>query len=167
MKISTFAEDAADVVLPVSQGDGKPVGEVALFFRPFMYEFLEEMRTKFELVVYSSLGGDYLKTIVDFLERTQKYFEYRFDDKFCIFANFSSCVKCIDFLLSNRSPENIVVVDTSAKSLPLTPTNLVTLPRYEGSPLDCDLVKLAAVLDTVAREPDCRIGIAQLQRPTQ
>ncbi len=160
MSVSIFAAEDADAVLSVKEGGQ----EVSLFFRPFMFEFLEEVRNKFELVIYSSLSKPYLDAIADRLEKTQKYFEHRFDESFCIFANISYGVKCIDFLLSNRSPENIIVVDTSARALPLTPENLVPIARYEGDPADCELARLAAVLDLLAKEPDVRAAIRRFRK---
>ena len=160
MTISTFAADNADAVLQIPDG-----GEVSLFFRPFLQEFLDEMQKKFELILYSSLSKSTLNAVMNHIEKKQKYFVHCFDESFCIFANVSYGVKCIDFLLTNRSAEDIIVVDTTVKALPLTPDNLVPISRYDQNSDDTELVKLAVALDLISKESDVRIAIKK-NRPS-
>jgi len=158
MNISSFAADNFDVVLPVCNG----TNEISLLLRPFVYEFLEDVKTKFELILYSSLKNEYLIPIANYLEkiRLTTYFVHRFDENFCLFANISSGIKCLDFLLENRRAQDIIVVDCTPKSLPLNPNNFIPIKRYEGiisgSKQDNELVKLSVILDNLSKVDDAR-----------
>ena len=160
MMVSMFNTDNADVVLPLSE-ESKSSEELALFYRPLLLDFLEDVKSKFELIMYSSLRKAQLTAIMDHLEKESKYFEYIFNEAFCVFANVSYGVKCIDFLSTNRSPADIIVVDTTAQALPLSPNNLVPISRYEGDANDSELAKLAAVLDVISKAKDVREAIRE------
>ena len=166
MMVSMFVADNADAVLPINEEKGH-TGEIALFYRPLMRDFLEEIKGKYELIMYSSLSKTQLKVITDHLEELNKYFDYIFDETYCVFANVSYGVKCIDFLSTNRSPADIIVVDTTAEALPLSPDNLIPISRYEGDTNDTELPKLAAVLDVIQEAKDVRVAIKKYRESTE
>ena len=159
MMVSTFAEDGADEVLKCEGGL-----EISIFYRPYLFEFLEDMKSRFELIIYSSLNRQALVPIIQKLEEHKKFFQYVFDETFCIFANISYGVKCVDFLLSNRRVEDIILVDTSAKSLPLSQDNFVPVPRYDGNKEETELIRLATVLGALEKENDIREAIKKLRK---
>ena len=167
MMISAFATDNADEIVELKSDQGFPVGEFSIKYRPFLHEFLDDMMEKFELVVYSTFGPKHVQAIVDCIERRKKYFTYRFHEDFCLFANISSSVKCIDFLYGNRSKADIIVVDTRAKTLPLTVDNFVPISSYMGDDSkDRELVKLATILDKLSKEKDVTSAIKAYQTVT-
>ncbi len=144
--VSAFATESADEVLHLKNGT-----EISVKYRPYMHEFLEDMTANYELIVYSTFKREQVKAIVDSIEKRRKYFSYRFHDEFCLFANLSSGVKCLDFLYSGRSPADIILVDTRVKKLPLSVDNFVPVTSYnEEEPSDMGLIRLAAVLDKLA-----------------
>ena len=161
MSVSTFAAESADEIVQV-QKTGAPASELAISYRPYVYDFLEDMKTKYELVVYSSFSNEYLQAAVDALEKKQRYFFHRFCDEFCLFANIAYSVKCLDFLYANRSPADVIVVDNSPKALPLSPDNFLPINFYDGKQtLDSELPKLALVLDQLASVDDVRVALRQ------
>jgi TFIIF-interacting CTD phosphatase-like protein len=161
MTVMTFAAEGADEIVEVSRTGGCK-GELALGFRPYLFEFLEDMQSKYELVLYSSFSSEYLQAIADSVERRKKYFTHRFHDDFCLFANISYSVKCLDFLCGNRSPANIILLDNTPRTLPLTPDNFLSVPFYSGSQ-DAELPKVAAVLEGLAAVPDLRTALRQFR----
>ncbi len=158
--VSTFATENADEIISLKSEPAGTVAELSIKYRPHMHEFLEDMASKYELIVYSNFSNRQVQAIADCVEKRRKYFAYRFHDEFCLFANISSSVKCLDFLYSNRSLADIILVDARAKTLPLTVDNFVPLPTFSGDdPNDTELVKLAAVLDRLAEAKDVAAAI--------
>ena len=148
-----MAEEGADKKVPIYY-DTTLITEFSLHYRPGLIEFLEDMKTKYELIIYSSLNKTYVDAIVRCIEENEKYFEYIFGEDFCIFANISYGVKCLDFLFGNRTKDDIILVDTTAKSLPFYSDNFVPIPSYCAiNAKDYELAKLASLLDLMIAEP--------------
>lgn len=122
--------------------------EISIRLNPFAFNFLEDMKTKYELILYSSLNRKYLQAILNYLEHDRKYFEYILDESYCLYANVFQGVKYLNFLCCSRSLSNIVAVDTSAKCFPLNPDNFI--------PALSSLFKLGQILDLIAKESDVR-----------
>ena len=164
MMVSTFAADNADEVIHVETDNKLPIGELAVSYRPHVHEFLKYVKSRFELIVYSSFNGFFLDGIINSLERMEKFFVHRFDEDFCLFANISYSIKCLDFLLANRSLADIIMIDQTVRALPLTPDNLIPISAYDSlNPADEELPKLAILLDLVASAPDVRVAIRTLR----
>lgn len=163
MMVSNFAAENADEVIKIEK-TGFPPEEASIYCRPHLFDFLNDMEAKFELIIYSSFGIAYVKALVARLERDKKYFQYIFGDEFCLFANVFSCVKCIDFLFHNRSPEDIIMVDTQYTSLPLSKDNLIPILPYDRvNKQDTELAKLSCLLDALVGEKDVREGIQKFR----
>ena len=153
--VSTFATDNADDIIELNDGKGATVGELSLKYRPYMKEFLDDMSTKFELILYSTFSKQYVKALVEHIEKDKKYFSYCFHDEFCLFANISCGIKCTDFLYGNRKLSDIILLDNSVKVFPFSPDNFVPISPFTGEdPKDIELVKLSAFLEKLAKEKD-------------
>eukprot|EP00826_Nyctotherus_ovalis_P044597 TRINITY_DN4825_c0_g1_i1.p1 TRINITY_DN4825_c0_g1~~TRINITY_DN4825_c0_g1_i1.p1 ORF type:complete len:132 (+),score=22.34 TRINITY_DN4825_c0_g1_i1:448-843(+) len=113
------------------------------------------MKTKYELILYSSLNRRYLQPIIDYLEQKEKYFQYSFDESYCLSANMFQGVKCLNFLCETRSLKNVIAVDTSVKSFPLNPENVLPVP-CDSLFSDTTLAKLGAILDSISKENSVR-----------
>jgi RNA polymerase II subunit A small phosphatase-like protein len=163
MKVDSFASENATEIVPVL---GERPGELALNYRPFLFDFLEDMSRLYELVVYTSFSKDYLHAILKGVEKNSRYFAHSFHDEFCIFANIAYSVRCLDFLYANRSPADIVFVETSVKTLPLTPYNFIPIPVYDGSPTDSELPKLATLLTQLSTVDDIPTAVRKFLSPT-
>lgn len=122
-RVSTFVKSNSDELIEVESGEPGGCVEFSIDYRPYLYEFLDDMAEKYELVIYSRLDKEIIKKIVSSIEKKKKYFSYCFGKEFCFFANFSFAVKCLDFLYSNRLDRDIIAVDTKAASFPLSPDN--------------------------------------------
>jgi len=165
MHVSSLAgEDEPDAKVPIYINEDTLIMEFALHFRPFIFDFLNDMKDKFELILYSSLNPTYVSAIVECLERKEKYFVHRFGEDFCIFANLSYGVKCLDFLLGNRNQEDIILVDTTVKCLPHYPDNFVPVPAYSWkNSKDQELPKLASLLDLLYKEQNVTEAISDFR----
>jgi len=162
MMVSTYLRDNDDDVIELKTTKGAPIVELSIKYRPFLYEFLDDVSQKYELILYSTFNSQYVRAIADVIERKKKYFVHVFHDEFCLFANISSGMKCIDFLMGKRSAKDIIVVDTIAVTCPLTPENYVPIERFMGDDVaDNELIKLARVLDELAEVKDIRQTIKE------
>ena len=148
MHISTMVEEDADVKVPIYINKSIFVTELSLHFRPYLFDFLEDMSSKYELILYSSLNKAYVDSILEVIEGSKKYFEYIFNEDACVFANLSYGVKCLDFLLHNRTLDDIVLVDVTVKTLPCYSNNFVPiLPYNQKSIEDKGLAFLSVAID--------------------
>lgn len=158
MMVSTFARENDDELIELKSEKGAILSELSIKYRPYLYDFLDDVSTKFELVLYSTFGYQQVQAIADALEKKKgkKYFSYRFHDEFCLFSNISYGVKCIDFLYGKRSAKDIIVVDTKTRTLPLNVDNFFSIEEFTGDTArgDMELVKLAKVLDELASSKD-------------
>jgi len=152
-----YAAENADVVLNII-GTNE---EISIELKPFAFNFLEDMKSKYELILYSFLDRKYLLAILNYLERDEKYFEYILDESYCLYANVFQGVKYLNFLCSTRSLSNIVVVDTSVKNFPFDPDNFI--PALSSSTF---LPKLGRILNLIAKESDVRKVIKKYSERT-
>ncbi len=160
MSVSTFASEDGDEVISVRKQGESLTSELSVRYRPFLHEFLEDMQSHYELILYSSFCQDYVNALAGAMEKGRKVFVHRFGEEFCVFANIAYSVKCIDFLLGNRSPADIVVLDNSARFFPLTADNVVPIPIYDPAVgQDDELARLGRVLGNMAQEKDVREAV--------
>ena len=150
MKVWTFAKDDADEIIEVKTNDGSIQTEISIENRPYLYDFLDDISQKFELIIYSTFSENYVNAIVDTMESKKKYFSYRFGDNFCLFANILCGIKCVNFLYKDRSDKDIIIVDTKDSRFPLNDGNFIQIKNYEARAYgDTELPKLAKVLDQI------------------
>ena len=158
VSIANFACEEADEIAPMFNKNGEQIGEISITFRPYLFEFLDDISSRFELVLYTSYSTEYMEAIVKVLEKRKKYFAYKFGEDFCIIANISSySVKCVNFLLGNRSENDIIMVDNDVKEFPFSTDNFVPVSYYEGNKAEDDeLPKLASFLKKLSEEKNVR-----------
>jgi len=129
---------------------------VYLKLRPFLFEFLNEMSKKYEIIIYTATHPLYADRILNFIEHKQKYFAYRLYRNHCIAVNEGKVYKSIDFLMTNRDPKEVVFVDNCVKSLTMNLKNSVPIKSYYGEQSDCELFYLANYLNELYKEEDVR-----------
>ena len=155
MMVSTFARDTDDEIIEIKSDKSGVSTELSIKYRPYLYEFLDDVSQRFELVLYSTFNYYSVHAIANAIEKSKKYFSYRFHDEFCLFSNIASGVKCIDFLLGHRSNKDIIVVDTKSQTLPLSVNNFLPIePFAEDGTDDKELIKLSRVLEEFADTKD-------------
>jgi CTD small phosphatase-like protein 2 len=160
--VSTFATDNSDDIIELSDGKGAAMGELSIKYRPFLKEFLDDMSTKFELIIYSTFNSQYVKALVKQIEKCKKYFTYSFHDEFCLFANISCGLKCTDFLYGNRTLSDIIIVGDNVKVFPFSSDNFIPISVFTGDEhKDIELIKVATLLDKLAKEKDIPTAIRQ------
>eukprot|EP00826_Nyctotherus_ovalis_P015129 TRINITY_DN1426_c0_g1_i2.p1 TRINITY_DN1426_c0_g1~~TRINITY_DN1426_c0_g1_i2.p1 ORF type:complete len:168 (-),score=23.53 TRINITY_DN1426_c0_g1_i2:166-669(-) len=158
MCVSTSPEKS-DVQVPLFV-DEMLVGELFVQFRPFLFEFLNDISSKYELILYSSLNRVYVEAIIANVPKLGKYFAYIFGDDYCVFANLDYGVKCLDFLLDDRNLGDILLVDKTPKSLPHFPYNFLPAPIYGKDNLgDRRLITLGVAIDHIMTHKTVQEGV--------
>lgn len=154
MKIYLYASEGSDATLTIN----KNKEEISVKLNPYVFDFLDDIKRKYELIVYSSLNRKYLQPILKYLEKEKKYFAYTFDEEFCLFANVFQGMKYLNSLCGTRSLKEIVVIDTSVKKYPLNSLNVVPIPMNSHSP-EIFLPKLGVILEEISKESDVQKAI--------
>jgi hypothetical protein len=158
MGMSTFPEQS-DIQIPIYIGE-MLIGELYVKLRPFLFEFLADISSKYELILYSSLNRAYVDSILANISGLENYFAYIFGDDHCVFANLDYSVKCLDFLLETRSLADILFVDKTLKSLPHFPYNFMPAPLYsKDDPDDKGLAKISVGIDRIMTQKTVQEGV--------
>ena len=163
IKISTNTEDC-DASVPIYLNDEVLISNLSIKYRPFLFEFLDDMASKYELILYSSLNSYYINAIISKIPQLGKYFNHIFGEEFCVFSNIEYGVKFLDFLLSNRTIESIVLADKTIKTLPNFPHNFVPVQPFDEDKDDLELVKLGYSIDYIMQEKNSKNAIYDIIR---
>ncbi len=129
--------------------------------RPFLEEFLEDMASRFELVLYTSANKGYADIIVDFIERKRKYFAHKLYTQQCLQNPGVYTYKYLELLCTNRSIKNVVLVDNSVRNFALSIRNGIPIKEYMGEEADAELVYLANYMRQLAAVEDVRTVIKE------
>ena len=129
--------------------------KVYMKLRPFLNEFLEGVSKKYELILYTASNPLYADRILNYIEHSNKYFSHRIYRLQCITLP-NRLYKPLDFLLSNRSIRDIVIVDNRVQCFSMNIRNGIPIKSFYGDVNDKELLKLAEYLDELSRVRDVR-----------
>ena len=71
-KISTFFRDDLDEVIEVKNPNTSMSSELSIDYRPYLYDFLDDVSKKFELIIYSTFNSQYVNAIADAIEKKDR-----------------------------------------------------------------------------------------------
>ena len=100
-----------------------------LNLRPNIHEFLHEMKSIYELVLFSENSKNYVGPILDIIQQKEKYFEYILCNEFITFDKYGQEIK--DLNLLGRDLKNIIVVDNMKQYYKNT-DNLICIKSFFG-----------------------------------
>ena len=132
---------------------------IYLKFRPFLHEFLTDMRDFYELIIYTSAEQEYADMIVNTIEEKESYFAHRLYSTQCMIKPDKYLFKNLEILCENRDIKDILIVDNSVRNFSLSVRNGIPIFDYKGSVNDVQLLSLAPYLRKLAEEDDVRIPI--------
>ena len=105
-------------------------GKNTLILRPYLNEFLHEMKNLYEIIIFSDTSKEYTNFIVDIIQQKEKYFSYILNNKYITYDNKNGKVK--DLSLLGRELANIVVVDSIDKYYKMNKDNLICIKSFFG-----------------------------------
>ena len=129
-------------------------------FRPYLDSFLQKVKEKYELIVFTSGTKDYADPLEDAIEQDRKYFDARLYRQHTIVCG-KDIVKDISRI--GRPLDKIIIVENMPQNYRLQKENGILIKSFYGEDIyDTALASLADILVKIANEfNDVRIGIAK------
>lgn len=118
--------------------------QIAIFLRPFLYEFLEEMKKLFQIYVFTAGERNYATSILDCIDPEGVYIEGRLFRDSCQQSEFGF-LKNLD-VFANRNLKDVVLVDNSIFSCAMQLDNGVPVLPFFFDPEDRELLFLMEYL---------------------
>ena len=129
-------------------------------FRPYLDSFLQKVKEKYEIIVFTSGTQDYADPLEDAIEQEEKYFDARLYRQHTI-----ACGKDIvkDISRIGRPLDKILIVENMPQNYRLQKENGILIKSFYGEDIyDTALVALGDILMKIANEfNDVRKGIAK------
>ena len=129
-------------------------------FRPYLDSFLQKVKEKYEIIVFTSGTQDYADPLEDAIEQDEKYFDARLYRQHTI-----ACGKDIvkDISRIGRPLDKILIVENMPQNYRLQKENGILIKSFYGEDIyDTALVALGDILMKIANEfNDVRKGIAK------
>lgn len=115
-------------------------GKIGLRLRPYIFDFLEQIYQRFELVLYTASGEVYAMKIKQLIDPDGKYFAAILHRQHCVFFK-SAHLKSID-AIANRDRNDIFVIDNSLYAFPFDHAHKILIRPYTDDVNDCELLKV-------------------------
>jgi len=115
-----------------------------VLLRPGLRKFLTEMSGRYELVIFSEQGSEYVKMVMETLDSFGKYNIKSFGHEYYTLHG-TSYVK--DLKILGRHDGRIILVDLSKIADPDRPDNTIVVRKFEGDGMDDTLNKLTPLLN--------------------
>ena len=127
-------------------------------FRPYLDSFLQKVREKYEIIVFTSGTQDYADPLVDAIEQDEKYFDARLYRQHTI-AYGKDIVKDISRI--GRPLDKMLIVENMPQNYRLQKENGILIKSFYGEDIyDTALASLGDILMKIAYEfNDVRKGI--------
>ena len=129
-----------------------------LKFRPGLDGFLLSIKQNYEIIVFTSATEEYADPIINEIENSVKYFDFRLYRKHAIISD-NSYVK--DISRVGRPLDKIIIVDNMPQNYRLQKENGIMIKPFWGEDdFDTALVSLGEILNKIYKEfDDVRKGI--------
>ena len=126
--------------------------------RPYLYQFLENIKKYYELVVFTAATQEYADPIINALETNRKYFDYRLYRIHTIIID-NDFVKDLSKL--GRDLSKTIIVDNMEQNYKLQKNNGITIRPFWGKDNeDSALIDLLEILIKIAEKNlDVRTGL--------
>ena len=106
--------------------------EGQLFFRPYLFEFLESVSQYYEIIIFTAGLKEYAKIVLDLIENRlgKKIFDYRLYRENTISNDEGIFIK--DLSKIGRSLQKIIIVDNTRDNYELQKNNGIEIKSYYG-----------------------------------
>jgi CTD small phosphatase-like protein 2 len=134
--------------------------EGVLRVRPGIYDFLDQLSKYYEMIIFTAATQDYADILIDSIEETKIYFEYRLYRQHAVIID-NDFVK--DLTRIGRSLDKVVIVDNMPQNFRLQQDNGIIIKPFWGEDInDSALYELMPILMNIAIEGgDIRNGLAR------
>ena len=144
------------------------INKKLIILRPFLFEFLEEMQSIFELILFSSNTPEYVNPIVNLIQKNKKYFDHILYRHHITLDEEGNNVKNLEFL--GRDLKNIIIIDDIPRYFKLQKENGINIKPFSGdSKKDGNTLKilkdiLKKIRQDVEESNDIRISLDKFRK---
>ena len=129
---------------PNNESSGK------IMIRPFLYDFLKNIKKDFELIIFTAATQDYADPIINAIEKDEKYFDYRL---YRIHTTIIDNDFVKDLSKLGRDLNKTIIVDNMKQNYKNQPNNGITIRPFWGKDVeDTALVDLLDILKKIAEK---------------
>jgi Dullard-like phosphatase family protein len=127
---------------PNNESSGK------IMIRPFLYDFLKNIKKDYELIIFTAATQDYADPIINAIEKDEKYFDYRL---YRIHTTIIDNDFVKDLSKLGRDLNRTIIVDNMKQNYKNQPNNGITIRPFWGKDVeDTALVDLLDILKKIA-----------------
>jgi len=144
-----------DTILHFDSEDEKNI-PIPLIIRPGMYQFLNYASKEFDLIIFTASDQQYADTIINYIERDQKYFKMRLYRNSCIFIEPGLYIKDLRIFSNYKKMEDIIILDNSLFSFANQLNNGILITSFFDDKTDTFLSNVKDYLDYIKNEKDIR-----------
>ena len=144
--------DSVNIKLPTNK-----VVNVGLNIRPKWKEALDLIKSHYHIVVYTASHQSYADAVLDYLDKENKYFQYRLYRNHCVQCDIDGIkfyVKDLDTLSEKYNLKDVVLIDNSVLSFAYHLNNGIPIVPYIEQKEDSQLLMLAYYLVSIANFDD-------------
>ena len=144
--------DSVYIKLPTNK-----IVNVGLNIRPHWKEALDIIKNHYHIVVYTASHQSYADAVLDYIDKENKYFQYRLYRNHCVQCDVDGIkfyVKDLDTLKDNYNLKDVVLIDNSVLSFAYHLNNGIPIVPFVEQKDDTQLLMLAYYLVSIANFDD-------------
>lgn len=127
--------------------------EVEISIRPYTYQVLKDLKSVFEVGLFTSSAKSYADTVISRFDPRNEIFDFRLYKDSCTDIGENIFVKDLS-IIPHRPPNSIFLVDNNFYCYALQLTQGIPIIPFTGSSSDTELLKLSFYLKFLANCPD-------------
>ena len=126
---------------------------IPLILRPNLFDFLNYVYDKFELIIFTASHKNYADKIIDYIEKDKRYFSLRLYRQHCIFIKPGIYIKDLR-IFNNRHLKNVILIDNSIFSFSNQLSNGILITSFYHDKEDDFLLSLKDYLEYLIEDCD-------------
>ena len=110
-----------------------------IYFRPFLFDFLHEIKNYFDLAIFTASSKGYADTIINYIDPNNKIFKFRLYREACIPIQKYLFIKDLR-IIKNYNPMKVIIMDNSLYSFINQPSNGMLIYSFYSNHKDNQLI---------------------------
>ena len=110
-----------------------------IYFRPFLFDFLHEIKNYFELAIFTASSKRYADTIINYIDPNNEFFKFRLYRDACIPIQKYLFIKDLR-IIKDYDPMNVILMDNSLYSFINQPSNGMLIYSFYSNHKDNELM---------------------------
>ena len=110
-----------------------------IYFRPFLFDFLHEIKNYFDLAIFTASSKGYADTIINYIDPNNEVFKFRLYREACIPIQKYVFIKDLR-IIKNYDMKNVILMDNSLYSFINQPSNGMLIYSFYTNYKDNQLI---------------------------